>query len=181
MPYDGTDGRLELGHEERRSQALARDIPEGEPQPVRGKRQVVHEIAAHVIGRPAEEGDVPTRQPRVAIRKQGALHSTPDLKLIAGHELVLQLEHEHEQDRCHGQRHDVEVVQPFGITHRAEDEEPEAGKEQQAAGRGKGANQRMQQPSRQRQAPAYSAHPRQAAAGVLIEVETVNIPHVPSE
>src|SRR4029453_12836834 len=63
-------------------------------------RYVIHEIAADVVRRARKEPDVPFRDLWARLRHQGLLDRTAGRELVTGHQLVLELEHQDEDQRC---------------------------------------------------------------------------------
>ena len=99
------------------------------------ERQVVHEVAADIIRRLRVEPDVPSRYLRAVTGHQRELHGAPGLELVARHQLVLQLEDEHEEHE-----EDTEPLDPEGEVHgvdidstASDDERKQAGSQEDPA------------------------------------------------
>ena len=90
--------RLQLRRQQGGPQPLPRHVPQDDTQTTLRKLDVVDEIGADVVRRPHERPERPAVGLRVPARQEGELHLAGDLDLVARQKLVLQFEHQDEQD-----------------------------------------------------------------------------------
>src|SRR5690606_25020723 len=108
----------------RRSSDL--NVTEHYPEGVLPDRNVIDEVAAHVIGRARVDPRVPPTKLRVVFGHQGKLHGPSRLELVLRQQLVLELEEQDE--RQHGKPDDqganVDLVErPFEKENDTRDEQ----------------------------------------------------------
>jgi hypothetical protein len=110
--------------------------------------QMIDQVAADVVGRSGVEPDIPARHVRFLGRHQRELHGASGLELVARDQLVLQLEHQdddnhHRRERC---RADLESkppgIEPLG----AEDEQDERCRQHHASRWGELQQQAFDEP-----------------------------------
>ena len=182
-----SDGGLELGHEQGRPEPLPGDIAQSQPQSLVGL-QVVHEIAADIVGGTGIEPDLPTGQGRVAFGEQGDLNRPPHLQLVPGQKLVLELEHEDQENHEKTDNPEVHAELDVAVEGKGDvpnGEENESGEEHQPPHRRQVEKKALGQPPGHGQPPSYPSHLRQPRPGFLIQVETVEVaqlaPKIPLE
>ena len=101
--------RLKLGGKKSRLQSFSGDIPERQSRLPFFQTGEIHEIPADVVCRPGEQPEPPPRKFRAPVGHQSALHSVAVLKFVLRQQLILQLEHQDEEDQDKPDRHETLV------------------------------------------------------------------------
>ena len=98
-----TKRRLQLDRQQRGRQRLSCDVAEGHEVMARVDAEVIDQIAADVVGGACVQPHVPARDLRTMTWHERQLHRASTFELVARDQLVLQLQHQHDQQERTGE------------------------------------------------------------------------------
>jgi len=144
---------------------------------------VIDEIAADVVRRNTEPPDLPAVDDRLLPGEERALHLSGDLDLVLGEQLVLELEHQDDQEQeeppgpeiePHGQAAQHEFGPP-------QDRQDQRAEQQGAPRRSQLEQQAAEQPAQHPEGTPRTTHGLEPPPALPIEVEPVQVSDVPTD